>query len=213
VTTLGRGKVVALSAGYGKAQVAGHHPKPPLGRIARQQSASAGQNPRVLGDAEPATAERFECSAQLHNEIREQVVAELAVEHAQKLLELTALRERTIRQAHEKVVQLAGLLAQRIIGAELSLDPSKQVDLACQVLRDATGAEQITIFATPEAAEMLRQELCRLQTTTLARIEIVPDTGLSPGDLRIETDIGSIDARVTTQLSHLVSAIVESLHS
>jgi flagellar biosynthesis/type III secretory pathway protein FliH len=216
--TLGRGRVLTLAPGSRGVLV--HKPvsNAALGYVTSQDCVDAAQSAKqILAATEAAAATRLEEADrqldQIRNEIREQVEAELAFEHTKKLLELGALRRSVLERAENEIAQLAGVLAQRIIGEELSLDPEKQVTLACQVLRDVGGAERVTIYAAPDSVAVLQQGLCRLEATISARIEVVPDSNLTRGDLRIDTDIGSIDARLGTQLSYLVAAIVDSLHS
>ena len=60
---------------------------------------------------------------------------------------------------------------------------------------------------------MLRRAMSQLESFRAVCIEIVSDASLGPGDLRVETDVGSIDARVGTQLTHLAAAVFESNRS
>lgn len=166
-------------------------------------------------DARPPPRERREPAALSHiaHEDLVAVAAELAVEHKQKLLELATLRARVLERAEADITQIARLLAERIIGEELALDPGKLVLMARQALREVGGATQVKILAAPGAVEELRHEMSQFEFSRAVRIEIVSDASLGPGDLRLETDVGSIDARVGTQLTHLAAAAFESNRS
>jgi len=218
VTALTRGRVISLSDQDAEATPREHREPAAMGHLAHEALVEvAARAKRVLATAEAGAAARlaeFEANrVRMTSEIREQVRAELALEQTQKLLELATLRARVLERAENDIIQIARLLAERIIAEELALDPDKLVPMARQALREVGGATQVTMRAAPGAAEVLRHELGRLESSRAVPIEIVSDASLGPGDLHLQTDVGSIDARVGTQLSHLATAVFESNRS
>ena len=218
MTGLTRGRVISLSDQDARPAPREHRDPAAMGRVAHEDLVEvAVRAKRIFANAEADAAVRlaeFEANrARMSGEMREQVRAELALEQTQKLLELATLRARILERAENDIIQIARLLAERIIAKELSLDPCKIVLMAHQALREVGGATQVTMHAAPEAAEVLRHEVSRLESSRAVRIEILADASLGPGDLRVETDVGSIDARVGTQLTHLAAAVFESNRS
>ncbi len=219
MTTLTIGRVVSLPATKETVQT---HEVTGLatGRVVGENLVNtAEQSKRPLADPLALATARLAASERdidrLRNEIREELQAELTLEQANGLIELSALRSRAVRQAQDDIVQLARLLAERILGEELSLRPERVVELAAQLLREAAGANRITLYAPTDAAETLGNQLeaLRAATTSDVQVEIIADANLGRGDLRVETDLGNIDGRIGTQLAHLASILVESIRS
>ena len=218
MTALTRGRVISLSDQDARPASREYRNTVAMGRVAHEDLVEvAVRAKRILANAEAGAAARlaeFEANrARMSNEMREQVRAELALEQTQKLVELATLRARVLERAENDIIQIARLLAERIIAEELALDPGKIVPMARQALREVGGATQVTMHAAPGAAEVLRRGMSRLESSCAVRIEIVSDASLGPGDLRVQTDVGSIDARVGTQLTHLAAAVFESNRS
>jgi len=218
MTGLTRGRVISLSDQDARPAARQRRDPAAMGRVAHEELVEvAVRAKRILANAEAGAATRlaeFEADkVRMSSEMREQVRAELALEQTQKLLELATLRARVLERAESDIILIARLMAERIIAEELTLDPSKLVPMARQALREIGGATQVTMHAAPEAAEVLRHEMSRIESSRAVRIEIVSDASLAPGDLRVQTDVGSIDARVGTQLTHLTAAVFESNRS
>lgn len=218
MTALTRGRVISLCDQDARPAARERRDPAAMGRVAHEDLVEvAVRAKRILTNAEASATARlaeFEANrVRMSNEMREQVREELALDQTQKLLELATLRARILERAENDIIQIARLLAERIIAEELALDPGKIVPMAHQALREVGGATQVTMHAAPGAAEVLRHELSRVESSSVVRIEIVSDASLGPGDLHMETDVGSIDARVGTQLTHLAAAVFESNRS
>jgi flagellar biosynthesis/type III secretory pathway protein FliH len=110
-------------------------------------------------------------------------------------------------QSADRIVALARLLAERLIGRALELDPSVVSGLAHQVLSEARAARQVRIRVRPEHAEILRDALAGLE----ARIDLETDESLEPGSLHLLTDAGELDARLGARLDRLAARLRDSL--
>jgi flagellar biosynthesis/type III secretory pathway protein FliH len=105
---------------------------------------------------------------------------------------------------------LARLLAERLLGASLAVTPEQVVDLARQALAEARGARRLTIVAHPEDAKLLAGSLTSLGVA-VETVRLVPDATRPRGSLRIETDIGVLDADLAPQLDRLALRLRETL--
>lgn len=110
----------------------------------------------------------------------------------------------------ERSVELARLLAERLLGEELRLDGARVAALARQALREAGGARRVVLAAHPEDAEALRRELPGLAEGYRA-FSVVEDPSRTRGSLRIESDVGVLDADLAPQLDRLLGLLRESL--
>lgn len=112
----------------------------------------------------------------------------------------------------DRTVQLARLLAERLLGEELALDPSRVVSLARQALDETRGARQVKIVAHPEDLVLLERATGPLGLDpSAARFE--PDPKRARGNLRIETDVGVLDAELAPQLERLAIKLREAIRS
>lgn len=112
----------------------------------------------------------------------------------------------------DQAVDLATLLAERLLGEELKVAPARVSNLAQQALREAAGARRVTIVANPADAAQLRATLTPA-STELEDIQIKEELGLAPGHLRVETELGVIEAELKGQLRRLATQLRKLLQT
>lgn len=152
-----------------------------------------------------ARAEATDLCARAANEGRAEAAAELAARSVAFASKERALDERSV----DRLVDLARLLAERLLGEALSLDPTRVTALARQALTEAQGARRIEIAAHPEDAPLLAKELDLAGAE--AAVRIVPDPSRARGHLRFDTELGSLDAELGPQLDRLVKKLRTTL--
>jgi flagellar assembly protein FliH len=183
-------------------------------RIAGEELEARLAAKRILRDAEGAAAAMLEearsraagAIADAAREAREEANAEAT---AQWL----ALREHeraAMGRDPERVVTLAVALAERLLGAALALDPARIADLARAVLDEARGARRALIEAHPLDADELRQHLTG-DGLDLQSIDVRSDAALARGELRLHTDLGTIDARLAPRFERLAAALRDAI--
>ena len=163
---------------------------------------------RVEAQTLVAAAERKAADLKLlaEAEARAEASAKLAA-HA---LSLATHEAKADERALERTVALARLLAERLLGASLAVAPEQIVMLARQALAEARGARRLSIVAHPEDAKLLSGSLASLGVAVDA-VRVVSDSARQRGSLRIETDIGVLDADLAPQLDRLALRLRETL--
>ena len=119
--------------------------------------------------------------------------------------EALELRKRQVelsKNVLDRSIVFATLLAERLLGEELAQSPERVRALARQALKEAAGARHAVIVARPSDAATLRSGLEGI-ATLLDSIEIEDDETLGHGQLRVETELGVIEADVRGQLDRL----------
>ncbi len=100
-------------------------------------------------------------------------------------------------------IQLAVAMAQRIIQNEIQKNPEPTVKIIRSALKMAIGQDHLKIKTHPEDSEtvrvILKDEIS--DTDTDKKVEVVPDRSIQRGGCLIETDFGTIDARIEQQLA------------
>lgn len=127
-------------------------------------------------------------------------------------LELRKRQEQLDKSVLDKSVDFATLLAERLLGEELSLAPERVRALARQALAEAAGARHAIIVAHPRDASELRSGLANLGSL-LDSIGIEEDPELGRGQIRVETELGVIEADVRGQLERLAAQLKKMLTS
>ena len=109
-------------------------------------------------------------------------------------------------------MSLAQLLAERLLGAALTLDPMLVAELARQALREARGARRVRMQASEPDAVLLSELRGQLGLPEDAiDIDIVPELGR--GSLILISDVGRSDARIHVQLKRLGAVLHDALQS
>jgi flagellar biosynthesis/type III secretory pathway protein FliH len=136
------------------------------------------------------------------SEAREQEVARFAA------LALRARHDDETRAARDldRSVALATLLAERLLGEALRLDPTVVVKLARQALAEARGARHAVIEAHPLDVDALRGHL-DVADLGVASFDLRTDPSLERGSLRISTHLGTLDAQLHPRLERLAEAL------
>lgn len=125
---------------------------------------------------------------------------------------LTAARVQTLR-AHKDVEQdlrvLAVRIAERILGRELALNPDAVVDIVSEALSQAGAPREVVVRCHPDDLKALERGRPRL-IERCGRTQAVifrADPALSRGGCIIETELGTVDARLPTQLDAIERAL------
>lgn len=129
---------------------------------------------------------------------------------AAQALKLAALEKELDSRHLDRTIALARLLAERLIGAELSANPERITELARTALRETGGARQVVIHAHPEDARVLEatREILGLPVDA---VRVQPDVARGRGSLRLDTEIGVLDAELAPQLERLSLKLRETL--
>ncbi len=127
-------------------------------------------------------------------------------------LELRKRQAELSKNVLDRSIAFATVLAERVLGAELELSPERIRALARRVLDEAAGARQAVVVAHPKDAIELRLDLQSLGGL-LDSIVISEDPKLSRGHIRVETELGIIEADLRGQLDRLAVQLKRLLSS
>jgi flagellar biosynthesis/type III secretory pathway protein FliH len=183
-------------------------------RIAREEIEARLAAERTLLEARAAAeAIRDEARASALDAIADAVHRAREEASAELTAKWIALRERehaALGRDRDRVVVTAVALAERLLGASLALEPSRIGDMARAVLDEARGARRAVIEAHPLDADELRQRLTG-DGLHLQSIDVRSDAALARGELRLHTDLGTIDARLAPRFERLAAALRDAL--
>jgi flagellar biosynthesis/type III secretory pathway protein FliH len=186
----------------------------PRGHVMPAQRVEASrQAAAIIADAQRRAAQLLAESEGELERVRERVErearAQAASSFAERLIALQAHEATGDERALDRVVGLARLLAERLLGEALALDPSRITALARTALGEARGARSIRIVAHPEDCRLLEGLLAAAAFSHVT--QLVVDSSRARGSLRLETELGVLDADLAPQLDRLAARLRESL--
>lgn len=171
-----------------------------------------GEKHRILAEANSTRDEILraaqEEAEQMKQHAREEGYREgqaLASQEVQQLIANIAARFQKIEaQVEPQLRELSITIARKIIGKELELKPHAVVDIVKQALSDkARTRTEVYLRVNPADYQSIREHKAEL-VEVLSRckeIGIREDADVAPNGCIIETDAGSIDAQLETQLA------------
>jgi flagellar biosynthesis/type III secretory pathway protein FliH len=119
--------------------------------------------------------------------------------------------QKRVEGGRETVIALGVALAERLLGASLQLDPGRIIEVARGVLAEARGARRARIDAHPVDAAVLREKLAAVPGLDVQTVEVRDDAALARGELRLHTDVGTIDARLAPRFERLAAALRDAI--
>jgi hypothetical protein len=117
--------------------------------------------------------------------------------------------EQLAERARADTLEIAFQIARRIVEAELRVGPEAFFSLIRSALRRCGEARRVTIRVCPRDLSLLEgaQGAAALQAMTVARVDLVSDIALHPGDCVIESDEARVDGRLDARFGELRHAL------
>ncbi|MGZ0049754.1 flagellar assembly protein FliH [Brevibacillus gelatini] len=134
-----------------------------------------------------------------------------AISKARAILEEAySSKQQIIAEAEPFLVELALEIARKIIGQELQQNPEQVLEIAKKALRRSRVHGEITICVHHNYFNYVSEHRAQLLALLegQAELSIYPDYTISDGGCVIRTQLGSVDARVDTQLEEIKQALL-----
>ena len=169
---------------------------------ARREAETIKQNAFRQGHQEGLAAAQAEAAEKLRQKVAEGLQTALPLLQ-QALEQLEISRQTQIDYWQKACLHVAVEIARRILRKELSHDPQVSLRWIQEALELAAGAPTIELRLHPKDYEFLRESILASVAGFKTKLELVPDPAISPGNCRLETRYGVIDAGWETQLARL----------
>lgn len=130
------------------------------------------------------------------------------------LQEIKRVREKSLFELEELILELSLAIAERIIRREAKREPFL-AELIEEALQKLNHRERVILRVHPLDVALLKdikEELCS-RLDGLEYLEIREDARCARGDFLVETEFGSIDGRVSTQLHWIKKELLEEIQS
>ena len=168
-----------------------------------------GAPPRSAVSAEErlrTEAERLESDRRALDAERAQLAA-LQTRYLERIAQLAQATQAQARPQPQAIVDLALLIARELIGREADADPQHFVDALAAELLPLCDGERIDVRLPPAEAA----QAASLHPELAARVRLVSDATLEPGDCVVETATSIIDRSLGPRLAAVRTALVQAL--
>ena len=120
-----------------------------------------------------------------------------------------AQRGAVIASAEPELVRLAMAIAERVVHMELQTNPNVIVENVRQSLTRLVSREVVTLRVNPIDLDTIRQHRDEIVAAgDVEHLRIVEDQRVDRGGVVVETDAGTIDSKIATQLREARRAIL-----
>jgi type III secretion system HrpE/YscL family protein len=135
--------------------------------------------------------------------------AEALLELNEHLLGAREVRDTALAEAERDLLRLAITIAEKIIGHEIERNSTTLADIIANALRHTRQNEMLTVRIHPADLPLVEVQRERLNQMSRARfLDFVPDPRVSRGGCIIESESGTVDAQLATQLQVLERALL-----
>jgi flagellar assembly protein FliH len=180
---------------------------PPPGKEQIPQAKSEAQ--RII---ETALREADDIRLRAVSEGKEEGRAEASsnIEHSLETLNQAVIeRKKIIKDAESELLRLSIKVAEQIIRSEVSLHRDVCLNIVAEAIARVSDREQLIVRVNREDAEYLKRYKDRLAGILdgVKSFTILEDSLVEPGGCVIETNLGFIDAKISTKLRSIEEAM------
>lgn len=125
------------------------------------------------------------------------------------LLAIKEIRLQALQEVEQDVLKLSIKLAEKIIGREVRQDEMTRGEIVLNALRQARQQEMLTVRVNASDLPVVEQMRERIDAFGRAKhIDFIADQSVKEGGCIIESQSGTIDARLETQLRILENSLL-----
>ncbi len=160
------------------------------------------------GHHEGKIAARATAEAEVHTEWEERKAA-LRAEMEMIVTQIADAREQLWQRQESEMVALSLAIARQVVKTEVQQNPDVIRQVIANAIRRVTDKENLRIrvsIADSFAVKEMREDLLEV-IDGLRHLEIIDDRRVTDGGCVIETNAGTIDAKMETQLGEVARAL------
>ncbi len=181
----------------------------PLSITATAESAKEGRAKDLNEIEREAYQKAFAAGQQSGLQMGEKKTEVVIKRLSRSLEEVATLRERIIKAAERDLVELSIEIAKKLVHREIQIDEKIIATLVRVALERLTVKSGIQVTVNPLDADILNSELKDLLGED-GPVKLKTDEKLRRGDCLVESDYGSVDARISEQFKEIEEGLLAS---
>ncbi|HOV80433.1 MAG TPA: FliH/SctL family protein [Bacillota bacterium] len=118
-------------------------------------------------------------------------------------------RRRTMEEMGQEIIDLAREIAERLLSAQLTLDPEIVVNIAAESIRLVSDRRNVILYISPDEQALFESKKDELRgiLPAGAKLTVVVDRAIRPGGCKVETEQGKVDATMEKRMEELFKAL------
>jgi len=138
----------------------------------------------------------------------EETASEKVKEALETLNQAAIERKKIIKDAENEILRLALKVAEQIIKSEVSLHRDVSLNIVSDAINRVSDREQVIIRVNRDDVENIKKYKDRISSIVdgIKSLSIVEDEGVEPGGCVVETNLGYVDARISTKIAAIEEA-------
>ena len=184
-------------------------PPPRRGVLNAEEFEAKTSAKQIIADAqakaEEIKAEALRFKEEVFAKARDEAKADVQARSAEEIARAKLLAGQMLADAQKDVLELALMVATKIIGRDLERDPDTVLEIVANCTEAARSAKAMVIKVNPEDGKVLRAKNPRFLELVgrTVDISIRDDAEVERGGCIIRTDYGTIDGQIRTQIDML----------
>lgn len=132
---------------------------------------------------------------------------------AEHMLKMEQIWKELEEKISKRVLPIAISAAQKIIGKQLTLDPSTIISIVKEALKSVAHFRRIKVYVNPDDVDILEKAKPELKSVFehLESLAILPNTDIEKGGCRIEYEGGVLNAELPIVLDNLTRILSEKI--
>ena len=112
----------------------------------------------------------------------------------------------------QMAIELAARIAGKLVHRAIELEPELSTEMLRSTLELVAGTPEVTVYLNPDDYETLGEERDAIvkALSTCGKVTVQAEEHLARGDSRVETQHGSIDASLETQIERIASELISA---
>jgi hypothetical protein len=132
-------------------------------------------------------------------------IATLQSQLATTISDIATIRRSLLEASERELVRLGLAIANKIVGRELTVDPSLVAEWARQGLKTLADQDQLQIMISPDIAEAVPDDAWRTATGEAVTPKVDPE--LPPGSCSVVGELSRVDASLAGRIGALNDAL------
>jgi flagellar assembly protein FliH len=163
---------------------------------------------RAMEEAEEIKAHAQEAGLDEARRMAEETASDKVKDAISMLNQAVIERKKIVKDAESEILRLALKVAEQIIRSEVSLHRDVSLNIVSDAISRVSDREQVIIRVNKEDIEHIKKYKDRIGNIVdgIKSLSIVEDPGVDAGGCIIETNLGYVDARISTKIAAIDEA-------
>lgn len=142
-------------------------------------------------------------------------ISEIINQALETLNEAIKQRKKIIKDSESEIVRLSLKIAEQIIHNEVSVNKDAVMNIVAEAINRVSDRENVIVKVNRDDVEYIKKYKDKLSGIVdgVKNLSILEDSQVDPGGCVVETNLGFVDARISTKISLIEQAIGKAQES